>query len=102
MPLYGYERGLSYPNGHRNIFFAKRGNPTYPTQPRGETSSAQVSLFAYVKKYQGISIPHTPATGMGTDWRDNDPEVRPLVEIYQGDRVSAEYRRPQGRHRGRR
>ena len=28
---------------------------------------------------------------MGTDWRDNDPEVEPLVEIYQGDRVSAEY-----------
>jgi len=28
---------------------------------------------------------------MGTDWRDNDPEVEPLVEIFQGDRVSAEY-----------
>ena len=28
---------------------------------------------------------------MGTDWRDNDPAVEPLVEIYQGDRVSAEY-----------
>jgi hypothetical protein len=28
---------------------------------------------------------------MGTDWRDNDPEVEPLVEIYQGDRISAEY-----------
>jgi len=28
---------------------------------------------------------------MGTDWRDNDGAVEPLVEIYQGDRVSAEY-----------
>ncbi|MBI1353013.1 MAG: DUF3604 domain-containing protein [Acidobacteria bacterium] len=92
VPLFGYERGESYPNGHRNVFFAKRGNPTLPTQPREqETSSAQVGLYDYLKKYDGISIPHTPATGMGTDWRDNDPEVEPLVEIYQGDRVSAEY-----------
>src|SRR5260370_28192570 len=28
---------------------------------------------------------------MGTDGRDNDPALEPLVEIYQGDRVSAEY-----------
>jgi hypothetical protein len=27
---------------------------------------------------------------MGTDWRDNDPEVETLVEIFQGDRFSAE------------
>ena len=92
VPLYGYERGVRYPNGHRNIFFAKRGNPTFPDQPNErETSSGAVGLFDYVKQYNGISIPHTPATGMGTDWRDNDPEVEPLVEIYQGDRVSAEY-----------
>ena len=29
---------------------------------------------------------------MGTDWRDNDPEVEPMVEIYQGCRQS--YERP--------
>jgi hypothetical protein len=34
---------------------------------------------------------HTSATLMGTDWRDNDPTLEPLVEIYQGDRTSAEY-----------
>ena len=27
---------------------------------------------------------------MGTDWRDNDPQVEPIVEIYQGDRNSYE------------
>jgi hypothetical protein len=27
---------------------------------------------------------------MGTDWRDNDPQVEPFVEIYQGDRMSYE------------
>ena len=92
VPLFGYERGVSYPNGHRNVFFAQRGNPTFPDQPgERESSSGSVGLFDYLKEYDGISIPHTPATGMGTDWRDNDPEVEPLVEIYQGDRVSAEY-----------
>jgi hypothetical protein len=29
---------------------------------------------------------------MGTDWRDNDPEVEPVVEIYQGCRQN--YERP--------
>src|SRR5262249_22941548 len=33
---------------------------------------------------------HTSATSMGTDWRDNDPVVEPIVEIYQGDRNSYE------------
>src|SRR5262249_25110370 len=28
---------------------------------------------------------------MGTDWRDNDPVAEPVVEIYQGDRMSYEY-----------
>jgi hypothetical protein len=27
---------------------------------------------------------------MGTDWRDNDPLVEPIVEIYQGDRQNYE------------
>ncbi len=92
VPIYGYERGVGYPNGHRNIFFAERGNPTFPDQPNErETSSGQVGLFDYLKKYNGISIPHTPATNMGTDWRDDGGASEPLVEIYQGDRISAEY-----------
>src|SRR5437667_9822100 len=36
-------------------------------------------------------MPHSSATNQGTDWRDNDPEVEPLVEIYQGYRNSYEY-----------
>ncbi len=27
---------------------------------------------------------------MGTDWRDHDPLVEPVVEIYQGDRQNYE------------
>jgi hypothetical protein len=91
-PLYAYERSVVYPNGHRNVLFAQRGNPTLPIPV--EEDKARVgakALYAYLKQYKGIAISHTSATGMGTDWRDNDPQVEPLVEIYQGDRVSAEY-----------
>ena len=33
---------------------------------------------------------HTSGTNMGTDWRDNDPAIEPVVEIYQGARNSYE------------
>ncbi|MDE0109005.1 MAG: hypothetical protein OXN96_14395 [Bryobacterales bacterium] len=91
-PYYGYERSIRYPAGHRNILFAKRGNPTLPMLPE-EVRSEQGAgrLYEYLRRYDGIAISHTSATNMGTDWRDNDPEVEPLVEIFQGDRVSAEY-----------
>jgi hypothetical protein len=48
-------------------------------------------LYHYLHELDGICASHTSATGMGTDWRDNDPEVEPIVEIYQGDRMSYEY-----------
>ncbi|MEP7362589.1 MAG: DUF3604 domain-containing protein [Acidobacteriota bacterium] len=92
IPLYGYERSVVYPNGHRNIIFAKRYNPTLPIpQSENKGITGAKPLYEYLKKYNGIAISHTSASSMGTDWRDNDPEVEPLVEIYQGDRVSAEY-----------
>ncbi|MDA2939158.1 DUF3604 domain-containing protein, partial [Acidobacteria bacterium AH-259-A15] len=101
-PLYAYERSVRYPNGHRNILFARRGNPTLPIpeeERQGETGAQR--LYDYLKRYRGIAISHTSATNMGTDWRDNDPEVEPLVEIYQGDRVSAEYEgAPKAAHAG--
>jgi hypothetical protein len=91
-PLYGYERSLSYPNGHRNVMFARRGIPTLPIPVEEQKARVGASaLYAYLKRYGGIAISHTSASNMGTDWRDNDPDVEPLVEIYQGDRVSAEY-----------
>ena len=91
-PFYGYERSIRYPDGHRNVLLPKRGTPTLPILPE-ESSHAQGAgrLYEYLRGNGGIAISHTSATGMGTDWRDNDPEVEPLVEIFQGDRVSAEY-----------
>jgi hypothetical protein len=47
-------------------------------------------LYAYLKRFDGIVASHTSATNMGTDWRDNDPGVEPVVEIYQGDRQNYE------------
>jgi hypothetical protein len=48
-------------------------------------------LYAELRRTRGISMPHSSATAQGTDWRDNDPEVEPLIEIYQGYRTSYEY-----------
>ena len=47
-------------------------------------------LYAYLKKFNGIAASHTSGTSMGTDWRDNDPDSEPVVEIYQGDRQNYE------------
>ena len=46
----------------------------------------------YLRFFDGVCASHTSATSMGTDWRDNDPAVEPMVEIYQGDRQN--YERP--------
>ena len=89
--LFGYERSLSYPNGHRNIVYARRGNRTLPITEEEKSSSSGPFLYPHLRKTNGIAISHTPHTYMGTDWRDNDPELEPVVEIYQGARTSAEH-----------
>jgi len=43
-----------------------------------------------LRKFDGIVASHTSGTNMGTDWRDNDPVLEPVVEIYQGDRQNYE------------
>ena len=91
-PLFAYERSLNFPNGHRNVVWAKRGFRTLPSSAaeRGGGEGA-ARLYAELKRTDGISMPHSSATNQGTDWRDNDPEVEPLIEIYQGYRTSYEY-----------
>jgi hypothetical protein len=49
-------------------------------------------LYKYLHLFDGVCASHTSATSMGTDWRDNDPLVEPMVEIYQGCRQN--YERP--------
>jgi hypothetical protein len=97
-PMFTYERSVAYPHGHRNVMFAKRGIMTLPRLApankqdtvAGESADDTKMLYRYLKEMNGLCAVHTSATGMGTDWRDNDPVVEPIVEIYQGDRMSYE------------
>ena len=94
-PMFNYERSVAYPEGHRNVIFTQRGIRPLPRLPKvtedapGRAPDTQM-LYAYLKFFGGIVASHTSATNMGTDWRDNDPEVEPVVEIYQGDRQNYE------------
>jgi hypothetical protein len=99
--MFAYERSVNYPNGHRNVVFVQRGIHTLPRldpdnlqtaaaeNRQGHTPDTQM-LYAYLKQFDGIVASHTSATGMGTDWRDNDPNAEPVVEIYQGLRQNYE------------
>ncbi len=97
-PLFCYERSVAYPHGHRNCLFVQRGVRTLPRLAEADPDKRVAGihaddtkmLYRYLKQFDGICAVHTSATGMGTDWRDNDPKVEPLVEIYQGDRNSYE------------
>ncbi|HZT31243.1 MAG TPA: hypothetical protein VFA33_15240 [Bryobacteraceae bacterium] len=93
-PLFGYERSVNYPNGHRNVVFDHRGVRTLPVgaaENRGEVNSGGI-LYPYLRQNRGICMEHSLATGQGTDYRDNDPALEPLVEIYQGYHASYEYK----------
>lgn len=91
-PLYAYERSLRFPNGHRNLVWARRGVRTL-LRGAGEEAGKEGAqrLYAYLRSSGGLAMSHTSATLMGTDWRDNDPALEPLVEVYQGDRTSYEH-----------
>jgi hypothetical protein len=90
IPMFMYERSVQYPEGHRNVIFAQRGIRPLPRLPRTDENAAGPApdtqmLYRYLKEFNGIVASHTSGTNMGTDWRDNDPNSEPVVEIYQGD-----------------
>lgn len=111
--IFGYERSAVYPNGHRNIFFARRsdsrvtpfhlrsgvqawflGENRFGDEP-GIGSGDLVEndtklLYEDIRPRNAVAISHTSATRMGTDWRDNDPQLEPVVEIFQGARTNYE------------
>ncbi len=94
-PLFSYERSVPYPEGHRNVLFVQRGVRTLPRLPKvADDSTGQAPdtrmLYRYLKQFHGVVASHTSATVMGTDWRDNDPEVETSVEVFQGDRQNYE------------
>ncbi len=110
--IFGYERSVTQPNGHRNVFYADRtgevtpffmrNTPAYALgrNPIGDMPAVGTAnvvrddtkhLYDEVRRMGGIAISHTSGTRMGTDWRDNDPEIEPVVEIMQGARTNYEY-----------
>lgn len=96
-PPFAYERSVAYPEGHRNVVFAQRGVRTLPRLPKTDADPVVHApdtqmLYKYLKEFNGVCASHSSATGMGTDWRDNDPTHETMVEIYQGCRQS--YERP--------
>jgi len=94
VPMYGYERSVPYPNGHRNVIWAERGKPVLrisPEENRGEKNSGP-AVYPYARETGAVLTSHTSATQQGTDWRDNDPALEPVVEIYQG--YDANYEEP--------
>jgi hypothetical protein len=95
VPMFNYERSVPYPEGHRNVIFAQRGIRPLPRLPLTSADNPVHApdtqmLYAYLKFFNGVVGSHTSGTNMGTDWRDNDPLVEPVVEIYQGDRQNYE------------
>jgi hypothetical protein len=92
-PLFGYERSVPYPNGHRNVVFAQRGVKVLPISQAENQNTVNTGpiLYPYLKQNRGICMLHSLATDQGSDYRDNDPEVEPLVEIYQGYHANYEY-----------
>jgi hypothetical protein len=95
VPMFAYERSVQYPEGHRNVVMPNRGIRPLPRLPKmddtsqGHAPDTQM-LYRYLREFNGIVASHTSGTNMGTDWRDNDPVVEPVVEIYQGDRQNYE------------
>src|SRR5260370_13384865 len=79
-PMFMYERSVQYPEGHRNVIFGQRGIRPLPRLPRTDENAAGPApdtqmLYRYLKEFNGIVASHTSGTNMGTDWRDNDPDV---------------------------
>lgn len=54
-----------------------------PDENQGKVNTGSV-LYPYLRETKGIATSHSSATDQGTDWRDNDPALEPVVEIYQG------------------
>jgi hypothetical protein len=91
VPLYGYERSVNFPRGHRNIFHIRRGVFSYRVpklflNERPELIDKDVEgLWAYLRGTGGIGLPHSTGTNMGTDWRHRNDELEPVAELYSGD-----------------
>jgi hypothetical protein len=94
--LFGYERTVKYPGGHRNVISMRRELMPVPI-PEEENYGVQSyaeRLYPGLKQRGDIAIAHTTASSAGTNWKDWDREAEPVVEVFQGLRGAFE--EPQG------
>lgn len=104
MPLFGYERSIPWPDGHRNVVRPERGyldQPRFAREVVGQDGNItrelvkddEVRLWKSLEGQNVITIPHTSGSRMGTDWNmhPSNPEFDRVIEIYQGDRNSYEH-----------
>lgn len=96
-PLFGYERSIRWPYGHRNIIHLERGMTAINRTTQRDRESEdfprepdELRLWDQLRGQDVITIPHTIAGGGGTNFAFNDPSLEPLLEIYQGCRMSYE------------
>lgn len=113
LSVYAYEREQVYPYGHRNVLFLERGGPviyikrknyqdyTVGAKPLpapdgdrvGEIPPWQLWDLLRAHGQRAITIEHTSAGRMGTDWRKYerlDSEFENILEVFQGSRNSSE------------
>ncbi|MBL6764201.1 MAG: hypothetical protein ISQ14_04535 [Verrucomicrobiae bacterium] len=112
LSLYAYEREQRWPYGHRNIVFEKRGGPLVyisrrnyeispwatPLPPQdgariGEIPPWQLWDLLRAHGQRCVTIEHTSAGTMGTDWSVYDKidhQFENIVEVFQGSRESYE------------
>jgi hypothetical protein len=85
--MYGYERSVPYPNGHRNVLWTERGHRTLPLPRAGipkQMADDTGKLYAELRRSGGICTLHTSATDQGTNWAEHDNALEPVVELFQG------------------
>jgi hypothetical protein len=85
--MYGYERSVPYPNGHRNILWTERGHRTLPLPRPGipkQMADDTGKVYDYLRRTGGICTLHTSATDQGTNWNEHDNALEPVVELFQG------------------
>ena len=112
LSFYAYEREQKWPYGHRNVVFLNRGGPVVyikrdnyarsqwatPLPPadgvrEGEIPPWQLWKLLRAHGQRAITIEHTSAGGMGTDWsvyEKIDSEFENIIELFQGSRESYE------------
>ncbi len=92
--MYGYERSVPYPNGHRNVIWTTRGHRTLPL-PKPVAGAMQKDTDQAVRlpppnrrHLHAAHVGHQPGHRLGST--PHDPALEPFVELFQGYHTSYE------------